>query len=167
MRKIDVDTSGNLISVESAISAGVRSTAKRRPSVSTAMTFSPADLLVRIIAPFTCARSIDTLAVDNASGGNNFPLLKHSVKHQCQIAASDAAEAAQRRAEEAAAYARRQAQAAADAVHRGYDATTKAGRDAATAAGRKAGEIADDAEELVDRGMNWIRQTSRDLRNMF
>lgn len=82
-------------------------------------------------------------------------------------AASEAAEAAQRHAEEAAAYARRQAQAAADAIHRGYDATTKAGRDAATAAGRKAGEIADDAEQLYDRGINWIRQTSRDLRNMF
>lgn len=79
-------------------------------------------------------------------------------------AANAAADAAQREAQQAAAYARNKAQAAANAVGDAYHATTKAGKQAAGAAGKKIDEIEDDAEQLLDRGMNWIRRTVKDVR---
>lgn len=78
-------------------------------------------------------------------------------------AASDAAEAAERKAHEAAAYARRQAQAAASAVERGYNATTNAGKNAAAAAGSAANDVRDGAEVIYDRGINWIKRTTKDV----
>jgi hypothetical protein len=82
-------------------------------------------------------------------------------------AASDAAEAAQRKAQEAAAYARRQAQAAADAVESGYKATTTAGKNAAAAAGRSAQDARESAELIYDRGINWIKRTTKDVGDWF
>jgi len=80
-------------------------------------------------------------------------------------AAHDAAEAAQHKAQEAAAYARNKANAAANAVGDAYNATAKAGRNAAAAGAKKIDEIEDGAERLYDRGLNWIKRTTKKVRN--
>lgn len=82
-------------------------------------------------------------------------------------AANQAAAEAQRRAQEAATYARNKAQAAGNAVSDAYHATTKAGRDAAAAGGKKLDEMEEGAERLLDRGMNWIKRTAKDVRDAF
>jgi hypothetical protein len=75
--------------------------------------------------------------------------------------ASDAANAAQRRAHDLAEYARRQAHAAGNAIDRRVDASTAAGRDAA-AASRKANEVRDDAHRQYGRGINRIKRQAND-----